>query len=59
MQPGNKRTRMFDSGGLYLDVRPTGTKLWRVKYRFGEKEKLLALGIYPDVALAKARDRRD
>ena len=54
-----KPTRFFDSGGLYLEVSPGGSKLWRLKYRFGGKEKRLALGIYPDVPLALARDRRD
>ena len=39
----------FDSGGLYLEVSPGGGKLWRWKYRFGGKEKRLALGVYPDV----------
>lgn len=58
-KPQTKPTRSFDGGGLYLEVRPTGAKLWRLKYRFDGKEKLLALGIYPDVPLAKARDRRD
>ena len=50
---------MFDGGGLYLEVATTGSKLWRFKYRFNSKEKLLALGTYPDVSLAKARERRD
>ena len=39
-------------------VAPAGGKWWRFKYRFGGKEKLLSLGTYPDVSLAKARDRR-
>jgi len=50
---------MFDGGGLYLEVSPAGGKLWRLKYRFDGKEKRLALGIYPDVGLKDARDRRD
>lgn len=58
-KPGEKPIRMFDSGGLYLEVAPTGGKLWRLKYRFGGKEKLLALGKYPDVSLKDARERRD
>ncbi|MHB1232023.1 MAG: tyrosine-type recombinase/integrase [Burkholderiales bacterium] len=58
-KPGNKAIRMFDGGGLYLEISPAGGKLWRLKYRFNSKEKLLALGTYPDVSLAKARDRRD
>ena len=54
-----KPLRLFDSGGLYLEVSPAGGKLWRLKYRFNGKEKRLALGIYPDTSLADARDRRD
>lgn len=48
----------FDGGGLYLDVKPAG-RYWRMKYRFGGKEKLLALGVYPEVSLAEARRGRD
>lgn len=51
--------RLYDQRGLYLDVRPHGGKWWRLKYRFDGKEKLLALGTYPDVSLRKARERRD
>ncbi len=51
--------KMGDARGLYLLVRPDGAKYWRVKYRHDAKEKLLALGTYPDVSLASARDRRD
>ena len=54
-----KPIRLFDGGGLYLEVSPAGGKLWRLKYRFHGKEKRLALGIYPAVPLAKARERRD
>ena len=57
-KPGPKASRLFDGGGLYLQVSPAGAKLWRLKYRFHGKEKLLALGIYPDVSLATARERR-
>lgn len=56
---GEKAKRLFDGGGLYLEVSPAGGKLWRFKYRFGGKEKRLALGTYPDVSLAKAREKRD
>ena len=51
--------KMGDSGGLYLEIYPTGAKYWRVKYRFDGKEKRLALGVYPDVGLKEARDKRD
>ena len=53
------RQRYTDSGGLYLEVQPSGTKHWRWKYRFATKEKRLALGSYPEVALAAARRARD
>ncbi len=53
----DKDLKLFDGGGLFLLVTPTGGKRWRYKYRFGSKEKLLALGTYPEVSLAEARDR--
>ncbi len=46
----DKAVKLFDSGGLFLLVQPAGGKWWRYKYRFAGKEKLLALGSYPDVA---------
>ena len=52
-----KAYRMSDSGGMYLWVTPSGGKLWRWGYRFGGKEKLMALGKYPEVSLALARER--
>ena len=58
-KPGEKPVRLFDGGGLYLEVSPTGGKWWRLKYRFDGKEKRLSLGVYPDVSLKDARDRRD
>lgn len=58
-KPGQKATRLFDGGGLYLEVTPAGGKLWRLKYRFDGKEKVLALGKYPEVGLKDARERRD
>lgn len=57
-KPGPKPTRHFDSGGLYLEVSPTGGKWWRFKYRFGGKEKRLSLGVYPAVPLVGHRDKR-
>jgi hypothetical protein len=50
---------MFDSGGLYLEVAPSGGKWGRLKYRHDDKEKRLSLGMYPDVGLKAARLRRD
>jgi len=58
-KPALKPKKLFDSGGLYLEVAPKGGKWWRLKYRFGGKEKRLSLGVYPDVSLKEARDRRD
>ena len=52
-----KRTKLTDGAGLYLDIQPSG-KYWRMKYRFYGKEKTLALGVYPDVSLKLARERR-
>ena len=54
-----KTRKMFDGGGLYLEVTPNGGKWWRLKYRFGGKEKRLSVGVYPGVSLKDARDRRD
>jgi hypothetical protein len=50
---------MFDGSGLYLEISPSGGKLWRLKYRFVGKEKRLALGKYPEISLKEARERRD
>ncbi|MEQ9464125.1 MAG: integrase arm-type DNA-binding domain-containing protein [Haliea sp.] len=54
-KPGSKPRKLADGGGLFLLVQPNGGKCWRYKYRFAGKEKLLALGTYPDVSLAEAR----
>ena len=59
VKPGDKTLRFFDGGGLYLEVAPSGGKWWRLKYRFNGKEKRISLGIYPDVSLKDARQRRD
>ena len=58
-KPADKPLRLFDAGGMYLEIAPSGGKWWRFKYRFGGKEKRLSLGVYPDVSLTNARDRRD
>jgi len=55
----NKRQKLSDGGGLQLWLQPTGSRLWRLAYRFGGKQKLLALGAYPTVSLAEARQARD
>ena len=56
---GNKTRKMFDGGGLYLEISPSGGKWWRLKYRFGGKEKRISLGVYPDVSLKEVRRRRE
>ncbi len=58
-KPDKKTAKLFDDRGLYLEVSPAGGKWWRLKYRFDGKEKRLSLGVYPDVGLKDARDRRD
>lgn len=56
--PDKPRLRLTDERGLYLEVTPKG-KYFRLKYRFDDREKLLALGVYPDTSLAQAREARD
>ncbi|WP_175766039.1 tyrosine-type recombinase/integrase [Burkholderia ambifaria] len=58
-KPGDKPIKLFDGGGMFLLVTPAGQRYWRLKYRVHGKEKLLALGVYPDVSLAVARRKRD
>ena len=53
---GMKPFKMYDREGLFLLVNPSGSKLWRWRYRFEGKEKLMALGEYPFVGLAQARE---
>lgn len=55
----DKTYRLADSGGLYLEVSISNGRYWRLKYRFGGKEKRLAIGVYPGVSLKDARSRRD
>lgn len=54
-KPKDKPFKLFDGGGLYLEVHPSGGKLWRLKFRFGGTEKRLALGAWPKVPLKEAR----
>lgn len=54
-----KSVKLFDERGLFVIVTPAGGKWWRLKYRFDNKEKLLSLGVFPDVSLKTARERRD
>lgn len=55
----DKEYKLFDGGGLFLLVTPSGGKLWRFKYRFADKEKKLTFGAYPAITLADARQRRE
>ncbi|WP_449412594.1 tyrosine-type recombinase/integrase [Pandoraea soli] len=58
-KPASKAYKLFDGGGLFLLVTPAGQKYWRLKYRHAGKEKLLALGVYPEISLAAARKSRE
>jgi integrase len=58
-KPSEKPIKLFDGGGLFLLIAPAGGKWWRLKYRFGGKEKLLSFGTYPEVSLSEAREKRD
>lgn len=58
-KPREKLYRLADAAGLCLEVTPSGSKLWRFRYRFGGKAKMMGLGAYPAVTLAKARERRE
>ncbi len=59
VKPEEKSRKLSDGGGLYLEVMPTGSKYWRLKYRYGGKEKRLAFGVYPEISLKEARNKRD
>jgi integrase len=59
LKPKERPYKAADSLGLYLLIQPNGSRLWRFKYRFAGKEKLAALGAYPETGLAEARVRRD
>ncbi|WP_218783730.1 tyrosine-type recombinase/integrase, partial [Klebsiella pneumoniae] len=58
-KPREKAYKLADGAGLYLEVVPSGSRYWRMKYRFNGKEKRLAFGVYPAVSLAQARALRD
>jgi len=58
-KPGEKAVKLADGGGMFLLVTPAGGKLWRLKYRIDGREKLLAIGAYPEVSLSDARKRRE
>ncbi|MDY0029911.1 MAG: integrase arm-type DNA-binding domain-containing protein [Pseudobdellovibrionaceae bacterium] len=58
-QPKEKPYKIADGGGMYLEVMPNGSKYWRLKYRWLGKEKRLAFGVFPEVTLAEAREKRE
>src|ERR1700731_2271728 len=57
-KPMDKPQKLTDADGMFLYIHPNGGKYWRLQYRFAGKQKILALGIYPEVSLADARERR-
>ncbi len=56
-KPKDKKYKLYDALGLYLEVWTNGAKYWRYKYRIHNKEKLISLGVYPEITLAEARKR--
>ena len=58
-QPAEKDYKLSDEKGMFLLVKKSGARYWRLKYRYQGKEKLLALGVYPEISLKQARQRRD
>ena len=58
LKPSDKPQKVADGGGLFIYIVPTGSKLWRMRYRFDGKEQTLTFGAYPEVSLAKAREKR-
>lgn len=59
LKGSGRAQKLGDAGGLFVLVTPGGSRLWRLAYRFGGKQKLLALGKYPDVSLGDARLARE
>ena len=58
-KPAAKPQNLFDGDGLFLLLQPNGSRWWRLKYRFDGREKTLSLGVYPEVSLKQARERRE
>lgn len=56
LRPKNKPYKVADERGLYVEVTPIGSKLWRFRYRVGRTEKKLSIGTYPDLSLKEARN---
>jgi Arm DNA-binding domain len=59
LESGKRRDKLYDGGGLYFELNANGSRYWRLSYRFGGKQRTLALGLYPAVSLARAREKRD
>ncbi len=59
LKPTVKTQKHYDGHGMYLEVTPKGSKRWRLRYRFDNKEKTISLGLFPTVSLKDARDKRD
>src|SRR5690242_12507485 len=60
LRAGKANTKkLADGGGLYITTTPNGTAVWRLKYRFAGKERLYAVGVFPDVSLEQARAQRE
>jgi hypothetical protein len=57
--PGPSPFKLGDGGGLYLLVNPNGSKYWRMKFRYAQREKTLAFGVYPKISIEAARKARD
>jgi len=57
-KPGIKQYKLFDGGGMFLLVHPNGSKYWRMKFSFERKSKLASFGVWPDVSLKDAREKR-
>lgn len=58
-RPGTAPLRLNDDAGMFLLLNPNGTRYWRFRYRINGKEKMVSLGVYPEVTLKLARERRD
>lgn len=58
-KPTDKRYKITDGGGLYLEILPTGGKSWQMKYYFNKKPKVIRFGLYPTITLQKAREKRE
>ncbi|MFZ1180908.1 MAG: Arm DNA-binding domain-containing protein [Herbaspirillum sp.] len=58
-EPAGKGIKLFDGGGLYLFVTPTGSKIWRLAYRLAGKAQTMSFGPYPEISLSRALEKRD